>query len=154
MNFRRGMTIQALGFGREPASPVADAVFTRRGVHLASFHDAASAGALVRLLNEEGFETWLDDGRKHGGFWFLESPPEGVYVCVAPESARRCLMKLQHDRNLSANAIRCPCCDSLRLEYRAATEKNIGGAVCGTLLALAGIRPREFHCQDCQCNWV
>ena len=50
-------------------------------------------------------------------------------------------------------ALRCPQCNSTRIEYPQLTRKFLTPALAGILFALK-IFPKEFYCQDCHFTWV
>jgi transposase-like protein len=55
--------------------------------------------------------------------------------------------------NPEIGALRCPQCNSTRIEYPQLTRKFLTPALAGILFALK-VFPKEFYCQDCHFTWT
>ena len=124
---------------------------------LAAFDDEAGAEPLHQLLRGEGFESRIADERKLQRLWFLAQPQAGVHVQVAEDrfpAAKDTLVNSPRGEAVLRDAIRCPSCNSSRVQYPQMTRKFILPTLVAQLLVLFGLIRRECYCEDCQYTWV
>jgi len=126
------------------------------GLTIATFDDLASAEALQRLLQREGFAARVHDERKVQRFWFLARPLAGVHVRVAEGSIdgiQRLLQVHQAAEATLSRAYRCRSCGSSRVQYPAMTRKNLLPTLAIHLLVAVGLLKHEFYCENCHNTW-
>jgi transposase-like protein len=125
-------------------------------IRLAVFNRPSSAKALQAFLEEESFVARVRDERKLQRYWFLTKPRGGIYVEIPEDSlmaVKNCLVQKEEGDALLRDAIRCPSCQSLRVEYPQMTRKNILPTLVAHSLVLLHLMEPEFYCEDCHYTW-
>jgi hypothetical protein len=125
--------------------------------NIAVFDNPDDAGRLAGFLKSEGFETRVHDERKLQRYWFLAAPQAGVHTQVPQKQFEEVEQRLDNAPNaptLLANAIRCPSCKSLRVEYPQMTRKFVLPTLVAQVLVVLGLMKRECYCETCQYTWV
>ncbi len=132
-------------------------VLSMQTIMVAAFNDEISALELKRRLEAEGIPAFINDERKLQRFWFLAKVPfAGVKLEVARAdsvAAERKLRELHTREGALHDAIRCPSCGSLRVEYPQMTRKFILPTLVAHLLHMVGLLKHQFYCDDCQLTW-
>jgi hypothetical protein len=116
-----------------------------------------AAQALHDYLKQEGLDGRIHDERALQRFWFLARQQAGVSVEVREEEwdkARRYLDRTEEGRRLLAEALRCPACLSLRVEYPQMTRKNMLPTLIMHVLVALRIMDHECYCEDCHNTWA
>jgi predicted Zn-ribbon and HTH transcriptional regulator len=124
-------------------------------VTIATFHEPAKAKHLKTRLQEAGVNADIHNEARlqmvAGG-----KPQANAKVMVEEDQFEKA-NSLMHDweRNDAdiGAAIRCPQCQSPRLEYPQLTRKFLTPWLASVLFALK-IFPKEFYCQDCHFTWT
>src|SRR4030095_9378091 len=60
--------------------------------------------------------------------------------------------KLDRTNGVLSQAVRCPECGSMRIEYPQFSRRTIMGAL-PSALAAAGVIERDFYCEACHFTW-
>ena len=89
--------------------------------------------------------------------WFVSKARAGVRLEVPSKDAERAQLLLAQwdaERGLLQNAIHCPECNSLRIEFPQFTEKSLLTNLAMGLMAECRLLERLFYCEDCHCVWA
>jgi hypothetical protein len=112
---------------------------------------------LKRRLDAAGIPAGVHNERKLQRFWFLAKKPyASVQLQVAKEqmqSAQETLREWQTSDGALHDAIRCPSCGSLRVEYPQMTRKFVLPTLVAHVLHFLGLLDHKFYCDDCQLTW-
>ena len=130
---------------------------SRDGVNVATFDELVDAEALRGILEGEGIEARVQDERRLQRFWFVAKPQAGIHVRVPLsmlELARQRLESNPNAANLLRKAVRCPSCQSCRVDYPAMTRKNALPALVAQVAAALGIMRHQCYCENCHFTWV
>jgi len=115
-------------------------------ISVAMFHSHSDAEALQKRLSEAGLHA-----KAHGC-----SSIKGARIEVSAdefERAYQLLLEWDASDGVLRNAIRCPECRSLRVEYPQYTHKSsLPNLLVGALANMHAIR-KEFYCHDCHFTW-
>jgi hypothetical protein len=125
--------------------------------NVAVFDNPDDATRLADFLKAEGFESRVHDERKLQRYWFLAEQQAGVHTQVTQKQFEAVEQRLDNAPNspsLLANAIRCPSCKSLRVEYPQMTRKFVLPTLVAQVLVVLGLMKRECYCETCQYTWV
>ncbi|MEO6184595.1 MAG: hypothetical protein ABIP71_16125 [Verrucomicrobiota bacterium] len=125
-------------------------------VNVASFNERDQAEAVKNRLEQAGIKAEVYDESKLQRFWFNAEPLAEKKVRVAErdfEKAKLTLEALDAEEDTLHNAIRCPKCNSPRIEYPAATRKFIGPALIEIFCTTAHLMEKQFYCENCQHTW-
>lgn len=126
-------------------------------INIAVFDNQGAAKALQSFLEKEGFESRLYDERTLQRYWFLTPPRGGSQVQVRKESFETAKQTLDTKREANAllqKAIRCPSCQSLRVQYPQMTRKFMLPTLVAQVGVFFGVMQRECYCEDCHHTWV
>ena len=104
-----------------------------------------AAGVTADVHNEAGLQTYA----------FMSKPQANAKVMVDEENFERAqaLLVEWEAADPDIGALRCPQCNSTRLEYPQLTRKFLTPALASILFALK-VFPKEFYCQDCHFTWT
>jgi hypothetical protein len=130
---------------------------TNNWVNVAVYDQVPPAKALQSFLQKEGFEARIHDGRGLQRYWFWTTPQAGIHVQalgVSYEEVRKCLEADPSAQVFLQKAIRCPSCNSSRVQYPQMTHKFILPTLVAQLMVLLRIMKRECYCEDCHYTWV
>ena len=123
---------------------------------VATFNHRAPAEELRAQFSRAGINASLHDESKLERFWFMSEPLAAIHVEV-PEAdylrARRLLSQLETATELMKPAVRCPECQSSRIEFPQITRKFFTPALCQMVLTTLRITPRQYYCLDCHFTW-
>src|SRR5262249_35547193 len=125
-------------------------------IPIATFASSASAEPLRQRLAEAGVQAEIHDELRLGKLWVVSKPTAGVRIEV-PATQIEQTEKLLHDWDAAAgglrDAIHCPECKSLRVDYPQFTRKSLLTNVAMGLVAELGLIEKEYYCQDCHFTW-
>src|SRR5689334_9681108 len=119
---------------------------------VATFNTAGPAERLRERLENHGVPAVVRDQRTLQRFWFLAKPFAAFHLDVEKDyvdRAKGLLWDWQESKHLLAEAIRCPMCNSLRIEYPHMTRKFFLPTLFAHLANLVGLTKPSFYCQDC-----
>ena len=124
-------------------------------IPLVTFNELEPAVVLQKRLQQAGVPATIHDESKLERFWFMSAPFAAIHLEV-PQShylgARRLLLKWDKADHALHSAVRCPECQSSRVEFPAMTRKFVT-PVLMRLFTTLRIFPEEFYCLDCQYTW-
>jgi DNA-directed RNA polymerase subunit M/transcription elongation factor TFIIS len=124
-------------------------------VTIATFNNSQPAERFREWLEHAGIPAKVLDQRLLQKIWFLARPYSSFHVNIDRDSfeqAHALLSEAGEHSQLLAEAIRCPQCGSLRVEYPQMTRKFALPSLVAHGLTLFGIK-HEFYCQACQYTW-
>jgi hypothetical protein len=124
-------------------------------IPVAIFNDRSQGEPLRRRLQETGVHAEVHDELRLEKLWFVSRPTAVARLEVPAndfERSYRLLLDWDAEGALR-DAIRCPECRSLRVDYPQFTRRSfIPNLVMGALAAIGQVE-REFYCQDCHYTW-
>jgi hypothetical protein len=123
---------------------------------VASFERAAPAERLRERLNAAGLHADVHDESRLQRFWFLARPHAAIRLRVPSteaDAAGRLFEEWQDHDDALQEALRCPQCRSLRIDYPQMTRKFVLPTLVAHVLSLFGVLHHEFYCQVCHFTW-
>src|SRR5438094_2398265 len=123
---------------------------------VANFSHRAKAEPLQRRLVESGLQAEIHDELRLEKLWFVSKPAAGVRLEVPAHQAERAhqlLLSWDAAEHALREAIRCPECKSLRVDYPQFTRKSMLTNLAMGLMAKLRLIEKEFYCQDCHYTW-
>jgi transposase-like protein len=124
-------------------------------VTIATYNEPAKAKRLKEKFRESGVKADLHNEALLPAYSFMSKPQANAKVLVEEEDFPRAqeLMVQWEAADPDIAAIRCPQCNSPRIEYPQLTRKFLTPALAGILFALK-VFQKEFYCQDCHFTWT
>ncbi len=124
-------------------------------VTIATFHEPAKAKRLRDRFQQSGLKADIHNEGHLQAVAFMSKPQANVKVKVEEQDFERAqaLLVEWEAADPEIGALRCPQCNSPRIEYPQLTRKFLTPALAGILFALK-IFPKEFYCQDCHFTWT
>ena len=125
-------------------------------ISVALFNDRARAEPLQRRLATSGIQAEIHDELRLEKLWFVSKPATGVRLEVPAdqfERAEQLLLDWDMAEGALREAIRCPECKSLRVDYPQFTRKSMLTNLAMGLVAELGLVEKEYYCQDCHFTW-
>jgi hypothetical protein len=125
-------------------------------IPVATFNGRRQAEPLQKRLAASGIQAEIRDELRHARLWFVSRPEIGVRL-EAPaaqcERAHQLLHAWDTTEGALREAIRCPECGSLRVDYPQYTEKSLLTNLAMGLAAELRLIVKECYCRDCQYTW-
>lgn len=152
-------------FTIDPTTLVMDLVMHRteiptllimNNVTVATFNSVQPAEQLKEELQEAGIPAKVTDQHIFQRLWFLAKPYCSFHLDVQKDfhSQANALLIEWHARNHAlSEAVRCPMCGSLRVEYPQMTRKFILPTLIAHLLTLLRITKHSLYCMECHNTW-
>jgi hypothetical protein len=124
-------------------------------VTIATYNEPAKAKRLKDKFHDAGVKADLHNEANLQTFAFMSKPQANAKVMVDEADFERAqsLMVEWEAADPDIGALRCPQCNSTRIEYPQLTRKFLTPALAGILFALK-VFPKEFYCQDCHFTWT
>ncbi len=118
---------------------------------VATFHSATDAEPLRHLLAQSGIPAQVQANPALERMWMVDRQHAGVRVRIPARDHPKAL-RIMHASDASdevlRDAIRCPECGSLRVEYPQFTRKFFLPNLIGLLSALHLVE-KDYYCEDC-----
>ena len=130
---------------------------THDWVNVAAYDQVTAAKDLQGFLEKNGFEARIHDERGLQRYWFWTTPQAGIHVqapAVSFPQIRGCLEGDPTAQGLLQKAIRCPSCNSPRVQYPQMTRKFVLPTIVAHLAVLLRFMKPECYCEDCHHTWV
>jgi hypothetical protein len=128
----------------------------KRWDNLAVFEREEDARTLATFLQNHGFESRTFNDRLLQLFLFL-CPPHATYraqVRLDDIPAARELIARDNDASLLVQrALRCPSCDSFKVQYPQMTRRFITPTIMLNLGIIFRLIEHEAYCVDCHYVW-
>jgi hypothetical protein len=129
---------------------------TNPWMRLAVFNTEEPALALGAHLQKQGVDVRMNDERNLQRFWFLTRPRAGYSVEVQEASFAAVQDRMDADPRMTSllqEAIRCPSCNSLRVEYPQMTRKNILPTLLAHVFMAVNLMKPQCYCEACHFTW-
>lgn len=123
---------------------------------VALFGDRAKAEPIQKRLAQSGIQAEIHDELWLEKLWFVSKPSCCARLEVPAEQYELAVDKLlewDDAEGALRDAIRCPECNSFRIEYPQFTRKSFIPNVIVGFLAAVGHVEKDFYCQDCHFTW-
>ena len=123
---------------------------------IALFSSRAKAEPVQARLVQSGIPAEMHDELRLEKFWFVSKPATGVRIEVPAmqfEQAYQRLLDWDGADGALREAIRCPECKSLRVDYPQFTRKFLIPNLAMGLMAAVGALDKEFYCEECHYTW-
>jgi hypothetical protein len=126
-------------------------------IRVALFTNRAAAEIIRCRLVQVGIAAECQNEPLVAKLWFVSKTAAGVYLEVPADDSERSTRLLSGwDPRLEAmgDAIRCPECKSLRVDYPQFTEKSLLTNLAIGLIAELRLVKREYYCEECHFMWA
>lgn len=123
---------------------------------VALFADRGKAEPVQQRLAREGFDAVIDEGPGLTKLWFVSDRAAGVRVEVPAhqfDQAEQFLLDWDSAEGALRQAIRCPECGSLRVDYPQYARHSLLTNLAMGLLATLHLLERDYYCEDCHFTW-
>ena len=124
-------------------------------VTIATFDEPAKAKHLKQRLQEAGVKADVHNEGQLQAVATMSKPHANAKVMVEEQDfqkAHELMVEWEpNDPDIGA-AIRCPNCQSPRIEYPQMTRRFLTPWVASVVFA-TGLVEKEFYCRDCQNTW-
>jgi predicted Zn-ribbon and HTH transcriptional regulator len=107
-------------------------------------------------LRQAGVQAEIHDELKLEALWFVSKAEAGARLEVPAEQFERAsnlLLEWDSAESGLRNAVRCPECKSVRVEYPQFTNKSFLPNLALGLLAAVHLLEKEYYCEDCHYTW-
>ena len=123
-------------------------------VSVAIFHSKAEAEPVANRLRASGINVKVHEGSALAKFWFVSRKESGARLEVAADQLdQACKMLIDRPDGAMKNAIRCPKCESFRVEYPQFTHKFLLPNLVMGLFAAIGKVEKQYYCSECHHTW-
>jgi hypothetical protein len=125
-------------------------------IPIALFNDCAQAEPIQRRLAQAGIGAEIHDELRLEKLWFVSRPNCGVRLEVPAaqfERAEQMLVEWDASEGALHDAIHCPECKSLRVDYPQFTRKSLLTNLAMGVVANVGLMEKEYYCEDCHFTW-
>ncbi len=126
-------------------------------ITIATFNTEAAADKVRQRLNDQGIQAKVNNQRLLQRIWFLAKPYAAYHLEVPDTDLARAdaaLGALQDEEHALSEAIRCPKCASLKLEYPQMTRKFVLPTLIAHGLVFLGFMQHKFYCTECHHMWA
>lgn len=125
-------------------------------IPIALFNERAKAEPIQRRLVEAGITAEIHDELRLEKLWFVGKPECGLRIEVPAnqfERAEQMLVEWDAKEGALREAIHCPECKSLRVDYPQFTRNSLLTNVAMGLAAEVGLVEKDYYCEDCHLTW-
>ena len=125
-------------------------------MRVARFGTRAKAEPLQQRLAAAGVAAEIHDELRLAKLWFVSKPSVGVRLEVPAnqwEQAQRLILDWDQSDGALREAIRCPECRSLRVDYPQFTRNSLLTNLTLGLMAELRLVEKNFYCADCHFTW-
>jgi hypothetical protein len=123
---------------------------------VAHFNTRSHAEPLQKRLAEAGCQAEIHDELWLEKLWFVSRPVAGARIEVPVqqfERAHRLLLEWDAAERALRDAIRCPECKSLNVDYPQFTRKFLVPNLVMGMCAEMGLLEKDYYCMDCHYTW-
>lgn len=123
---------------------------------IALFADRAKAEPVRQRLAQAGFEAKTDVQPPLVTLWFVSRHAAGACIEVPAdqfERAEQFLLDWDAAEGALHQAIRCPECHALRVDYPQYAEHSLLTNLALGFLAELRVIEKDFYCEDCHYTW-
>lgn len=125
-------------------------------MRVARFSSAAIAEPIQQRLVRAGVPATLHDELVLERLWFVSRRQTGVRVEVPArdfERAEQLLLDWDAAEGALQQAIRCPECKSLRVDFPQYAHHSLMTNLAMGLTSWLGLIEKDYYCEDCQFTW-
>jgi hypothetical protein len=125
-------------------------------IPIALFKDCAKAEPIQHRLAEAGIAAEIHDELRLEKLWFVSKPDCGARIEVPAnqfERAEQMLVEWDASEGALRDAIHCPECKSLRVDYPQFTRKSLLTNLAMGVAAEVGLVEKDYYCEDCHFTW-
>ena len=125
-------------------------------ITIATFNDSQGAERIRQQLEAAGVPAMVRNQSLLQRIWFLAKPYSSFHLDVEKGyylQANALLQEWQKSKHALAEALRCPKCGSLHLEYPYMTRKFILPTLLMHFATAVGVVKHRFYCIDCHHTW-
>lgn len=125
-------------------------------IPVALFSNRSQAEPLQQRLVQKGIPAHLHDELWLQKLWFVSKEAAGVRLEVDAdqfERAEELLLGWDKSEGALRNAIRCPECKSLLVDYPQFARNSVITNIAAGLLAETGLLERDYYCEHCHYTW-
>jgi len=125
-------------------------------IPIALFPNHAQAEPIRERLERAGVPAEIHEELGLQKFWFVSRQAAGVRVEVALEQfdqAERLLRAWDMTEGALHDAIRCPECKSLLVDYPQFARNSIITNLAAGLIAELGLVEKDYYCEHCHYTW-
>lgn len=125
-------------------------------ISVALFNDRSKAEPIQRRLREAGIPAEIHEELRHQKLWMARRADCGVRLEVPANQFERAEdMLTDWDARDSAlrDAIHCPECGSLRVDYPQFTRKSLLTNLAMGIAANLGVVEKDYYCEECHFTW-
>lgn len=125
-------------------------------IPVALFHNRAKAEAIRQRLAEAGIPAEIHDELRLEKLWLAGKEDCGVRLEVPAdlfERAEDMLTRWDAEHGALRDAIHCPECGSLRVDYPQFTRKSLLTNLAMGVAANVGLMEKEYYCEECHFTW-
>ncbi len=123
---------------------------------VALFSSRQKAEPIRARLQKAGIAAKIPKDPKLEKLWFVGKKQMGVRIEVPGEEfegAEQMLLDWDDAEGALRDAVRCPECKSLRVEYPQAAEHSLLTNLAMGIGAEVGFVEKDFYCEDCHFTW-
>src|SRR5215471_4425188 len=124
-------------------------------IPIALFNSRESAQPIQMRLVQAGIAAEIHEELGLQRFWFVSKGAAGVRLEVPArdfERAERLLLLLDAEGAL-AEAIRCPECKSLLVDYPQFAKNSVFTNLAAGFVAELGLVEKDYYCETCHYTW-
>jgi hypothetical protein len=125
-------------------------------IPIALFNECARAEPIQQRLAQAGIAAEIHDELRLEKLWFVSKPDCGARLEVPAnqfERAEQMLVEWDASEGALRDAIHCPECKSLRVDYPQFTRKSLLTNLAMGVAANVGLMDKEYYCEDCHFTW-
>jgi hypothetical protein len=125
-------------------------------VTVATFDAKSDAESLKSVLLQEDMPAEVKDETNLQRYWFMVEPRAGYHVQVPSQLMDRAevILARRPAADLMRNSVRCPSCESSRVQYPDLTRKNIIPTLARQVLVALHVMKHKYYCEDCHYAWL
>jgi predicted Zn-ribbon and HTH transcriptional regulator len=125
-------------------------------IPVALFNSTTEAEPVQQRLAQAGIESLLQEEMWSQKFWFVSKRAAGVRLEVSErdfERAEQLLCGWDTPEGVLRQAIHCPECKSLLVDYPQFARHSVFANIAVGLLAEVGLVERDYYCEHCHYTW-
>ena len=125
-------------------------------IPVALFSNPAKAEPIQQRLARAGISAEINDTLRLEKLWFVPKRGAGTRLEVATdqfERAEQLLLDWDAAEGLMRDAIRCPECKSLRVDFPQFAHNSLLTNLAVGLMTGVGLVEKQYYCLDCHYTW-
>src|ERR1044071_9116999 len=125
-------------------------------IPIALFSDRSKAEPIQQRLSGAGIAAEIHDELRLEKLWFVGKKDAGSRLEVPADQFERgkgLLLEWDASEGLMREAIRCPECRSLRVDYPQFAHNSLLTNLALGLMTEVGLVEKDYYCQDCHYTW-